>query len=266
MNRRLTMAAMLCLAGCATGYEKFYQPNPSATSAAVSARRAGPPPAQPILDHTGLTGGALLQPYIAQGYAVIVYSSFNGGVVQADQGALDQGRKVGADLVVVSNPSYTGTRSTVIPIVTPTTSTSYSSGTATAYGSGGTATAYGTSTTTTYGTQTDFIPMHVDRFDYLAVYFVKMKVRLGAFVHDLSPEQRQELQSNHGVAIVSIVNGSPAFEADILVGDVILTMDGKPMAGSADYSATLDAKAGRRVDLTLYRHGTIVAKSVTLNP
>lgn len=215
MNRLLTLAAMLCLAGCATGYEKFYQPNPSATPAAVAAHRAAPAPAQPILDHTGLTGDALLQPYVAQGYGVIGYSSFNGGGGQSDKGALDQGRKVGADLVVISNPSYTGTRSTVIPIVTPTTSTSYSTGTATAYGSGGTATAYGTSTTTTYGTQTNFIPMHVDRFDYLAVYFVKMRARLGAFVHDLSPEQRQELQSNHGVAVINIVNASPRSQASI---------------------------------------------------
>ncbi|WP_158543420.1 PDZ domain-containing protein [Dyella solisilvae] len=266
MKRLLTMAAALCLAGCTTGYNKFYYPNTNVTPEYLAAHRVGPAPAQPILDHTGLAGEALVQAYQAQSYTVIGYSSFNAGGGQSDQGALEQGRKVGADLVVVSNPAYTGTRSAVIPVVTPTSSTSFSSGTATAYGSGGSATAFGTSQTTTYGTQTNYIPMHVDRFDYLAVYFVKTKTRLGAVVLNLAPSLQQELQSNHGVTVVAVMNGSPAFDADILAGDIILTMDGKPVAGVAGYSAMLDANAGRRVDLTLYRHGAVVAKSVQLNP
>ncbi|WP_267222554.1 PDZ domain-containing protein [Dyella silvae] len=266
MKWLLVIAAALCMAGCTNGYEKFYRPNPAASSAVVAAHRASPPPAQPILDHTGLVGDALVKAYGAQGYVVLGYSSFNAGGSQSDAGALAQGRAVGADLVVIANPAYTGTQSAVIPVVTPTSSTSYSSGTATAYGTGGSATAFDNSTTTTYGTQTNYIPMHVDRYDFLAVYLVKFKVRLGAQVVDLSPEQRQELQSNHGVAVVGVVNGSPAFDADILVGDLIITMDGRPIGGSADYAALLDQKAGRRVALTINRHGSIFAKEVTLNP
>jgi len=68
------------------------------------------------------------------------------------------------------------------------------------------------------------------------------------------------------VAVYNVIVGSPAFDADILVGDVIQTIDGKPIAGAADYTALLESKVGRQIDLTLYRHGSVITKSVKLNP
>jgi len=265
MKRILIVAAAVMLVGCATGYKDFYRPLPNATPDMIAKSRSAPPPAEPAVDHTGLTGKALGDAYGAQGYAVIGYSSFNSGHKESDSNAVQQGKKVGADLVVISNPQYTGTQSSVIPIVTPTSSTSYTSGSATAYGSGGTATAYGSATTTTYGSQTNFIPISTNRYDYLAVYLVKSKVTLGLRTVDLTSEQRQELQSNHGVMVTVVITGSPAYDADILVGDFVLAMDGTPVAGAAGYSDLIRQKAGKLVSVTIYRHGQTFAKDIQLH-
>jgi len=265
MKRMLIVAAAATLVGCATGYKDFYRPVPGATPEMIANSRLAAAPAEPAVDHTGLTGKALSDAYGAQGYGVIGYSSFNSGHAESDSSAVEQGKKVGADLVVISNPQYTGTQSSIIPIVTPTSSTSYTSGSATAYGSNGTATAYGSATTTTYGSQTNYIPVSTNRYDYLAVYFVRSKVTLGLRTVDLTSEQRQEIQSNHGVMVTVVITGSPAYNADILVGDFVLAIDGTPIAGSAGYSDLMRQKAGKLVSVTIYRHGQTFAKDIQLH-
>ncbi len=195
---------------------------------------------------------------------MIGYSSFNTGHRQSDSDAIEQGAKVGADLVLVVDPKYSGTVTTSVPITTPTTSTSYTTGTATAYGSGGTVNAYGNSTTTTYGTQTHFVPMSVRRFDYGAYYLYRRHYTFGALYRDLNDAERQALQSNKGAVIGTIVDGSPAYEADILAGDVVVAVDGAAVAGWHGLSETLSQKAGRTVELSIVRNGHPLTKTVKL--
>ena len=117
----------------------------------------------------------VLDAYAKRGYVQIGNAMFNSGRDEPETAAVHQGQKVGADLVLILNPKYTGSVTSSVPITTPTTNLSYTSGTATAYGSGGTVTAYGNSTTTTYGTTTNYVPITVNRSDYGAVFFVKQR-------------------------------------------------------------------------------------------
>ena len=103
----------------------------------------------------------------------IGYSSFTSGHRQKDDDAIDQGKKVGADLVLILDPQYAESVTTSVPLTTPTATTSYTNGMATAYGTGGSAVAFGNSTTTTYGTNTTYVPMTVNRYQYGALYLVK---------------------------------------------------------------------------------------------
>lgn len=264
MRRVLGLACAIFLVGCASPYAKFYQPNPNAPLDKVTANRAGPPPVEPSLDHTALVGDELVDAYSAQGYFVIGHSSFNGGRAAADTDAIAQGKKVGADLVVISSPRYTGTRSSVIPIVTPTTSTSYTTGSATAFGSGGSATAYGSATTTTYGSRTNYVPISTDRYDFLAVYMVKIRARVGAVVKNLSDAQKQLMQSNHGVVVTGIMNGSPAFDADLLVGDILLSVDGETIGDADSYGEILKNHSGQTCKFQIYRNGKVIDKQVSI--
>ena len=219
-------ACALSLASCASGYSSFYTPATGATPEAIASLRATPPPTTPLLERSAPGNmEEILAAYAKRGYVMIGHSMFNSGNNESDASALRQGVSVGADLVLILNPQHTGSITSNIPLTTPTTTTAYTTGSATAYGAGGTVRAYGNSTTTTYGSNTTYIPMTVNRSDYGAVYFVKQRFHLGAFVRDLNDAERQELQTNQGVVVLTIVDDTPAFRADILPGDVILTID-----------------------------------------
>ena len=265
MKTLLVGCLALALAGCVNGYSKFYRPFNGINEDIVASRRAAPPTGNPLLDHVGTMDKSVLQGYMAQGFFALGYSSFNGPGGQSENGAIDEAKKLGADLVVVVNPAYQGTRSSIVPITTPTTSTSYTNGTATAYGAGGIVNAYGSSTTTTYGTQTNYVPISIDRYSYGAVYFIKVKSYLGALVQPLTTELQQELQTNHGVVVVNVVRGTPAFEAAILTGDVLLSIDGISLDGPDQYGQVIKEKSGQSVAIKIYRRGTYLVKDVKLN-
>ena len=203
--------------------------------------------------------------YLKRGYVVIGHSEFNSGTQQSEASALKQGQAVSADLVLVLNPRYTGSVTTAIPITTPTSTTTYTTGSATAYGPGGPVTAYGDATSTTYGSQTTYIPMTVHRSDYGAVYFVKRRFQLGVFVRDLTDGERQELQTNQGVVVRTIVDDTPAFRADILPGDIITAINGVTVSHERGFGQMNAALKGQRITVMLIRRGQQMEKSVQLN-
>jgi hypothetical protein len=264
MKHTLLMLVGLALAGCASGYQTFFTRTPGATPEAIAEYRASPAPVQPKLERSDQSPQAINDAYGRHGYAAIGYSSFNSGHNESEAGALKQGTEVGADLVVVLSPKYTGSVTTSIPITTPTSQTSYTSGSATAYGPSGAVTAYGRSTTTTYGSQTNYIPMTINRQDFGAIYFVKRKFVFGAAWRELNDEERQRIQSNSGVVITGIVDDTPAFKSDILTGDILLAIDNLPVGSQEGASRLFQERRGKTVDVKIYRGGTLIHKSVTL--
>lgn len=270
MKLKIAIAAVVfcasILTGCASGYSSFYTPSEGATPEAISSIRATTPPAMPLLERAASENPeAVVAAYAKRGYVVIGTSMFNSGHNESEAAALKQGKAVGADLVLVLNPQYTGTVTTSIPLTMPSSTTSYSSGTATAFGPGGTVNAYGNSTTTTYGSKTTYFPVSVNRSDYGAVYFIKRTFSLGAFVRDLNDKEREELQTNHGVIVLTIVDDTPAFNADVLPGDIITAIDGVPVSNQAGFQNILGERKGKLVLFSLLRRGQPVEKSIRLN-
>lgn len=263
----LAVSLSLLITGCVSGYQQFYQPAQGKTPETIVARRAAPPPAIPLVERSQPDDGQLiLDAYAKRGYAMVGHSTFNSGRPESEDSAVRQGQKVGADLVLILNPKYTGSVTSAIPITTPTTTTSYSSGSATAYGRDGPVTAYGAGTTTTYGSTTNYVPFTVHRSDYGAVFFVKERFSLGVFTRDLNDAERQEFQSNKGAAVRLVVDGTPAFDADILVGDVITAVDGKAVSSAKALSDLLRERAGNVIAVSIVRRGQYIEKSVRLNP
>lgn len=262
--RTFLVITALFLGGCASGYSEFYKSVPNATPELIAKTRETPPPKVPALEHAGGAPADIMAAYARRGYGLIGYSSFNSGRRESDRNALAQGEDVEADLVVVVDPTYTGSISTSVPITTPTTTTSNTTGTATAFGPGGPVTAYDNATTTTYGTQTSYYPMTIHRFDYGALYLYKRHVIFGANYRDLNDSERQALQSNKGVYITSLINGTPAFRSDVLPGDIVVALDGQPVFGAQAFSDQLGTNRGRTVAVTIVRGGQTLSKSVAL--
>ena len=163
----LLITVSLVMSGCASGYKEYYTPVNGVTPEVIAANRASPAPAEPLIERSAFGDvRQIVAGYYKRGFVPIGSSMFNSGKGASEAQALAQGRTVGADLVLVFYPKYTGSATSSVPITTPTTSTSYTAGSATAYGPGGPVTAYGNASTTTYGTNTNYVPITVNRSDY----------------------------------------------------------------------------------------------------
>jgi hypothetical protein len=212
---------------------------------------------------------------IRKGYILIGESAFQSTAPTTEQMILIQARKVGAD-VVLYKATYLGSQQTEMPMIhynPGQTYTTSSSGVlnANAYGSSGYAygsgTYFGNSTTTTPGTySTEMVPMTLNYYSHDAVFFRKnWPPTLGALALPLTEDLKATLQRNSGVVVGAIVNDSPAFRANILQGDVILTIAGEEVATPEDYKDKLKKLAGQKVDIEIWRNGETKTIPVQLN-
>ncbi len=97
-----------------------------------------------------------------------------------------------------------------------------------------------------------------------AVYFVRLKLPFGATFRNLNADERQRVGGKSGVQIGSVIGGTPASEANMRAGDLILAMNDTAITGKDDFQRRLKAKAGQRVMLTVYRNGVSQKRLVRL--
>jgi hypothetical protein len=102
--------------------------------------------------------------------------------------------------------------------------------------------------------------------EWLALYFVRFKLPFGATFRDLRAQERTQLGDGvgGGVAIGSVIGGTPASKANLVGGDIVLEVDGKAIADRAAFAAMLKANAGRSVKLTIVRNGERAVRVVRL--
>ena len=218
----------------------------------------------------------------ARGYALLGFSNFwtTGQDRITEDKAIEQAKLIGADVVLFEG-ELTGTSQAVVPFLTVTpgqTSTTTYSGTAnanirsntntnyntpygninavsntTAYGSANTT---GTSTTTTAPVfNTQMIPVTVNRYDYQVLFFRKRFYIFGAQYDALPSELRQQLQRNTGLIVKVVVEGFSAYNANILIDDVLTTIDGETITTAEAFAQQLQARAGREVEIEVLRNG-----------
>jgi S1-C subfamily serine protease len=193
---------------------------------------------------------------LEKNYVLLGYSSFNGPGSRASQ-VLSHATSIGAAAAVVYS-KYSNTVSGTVPLVLPSQpTTSVSSVQGSVAGTGGYATYSGTATTTTYGGTTAYnLPYRIDRFDQFATFWAKGRPPiLGVFGRDLSSEERAELERNGGVAIVAVMQGSAAFRANLLRGDIVLALNGVQVQDQQQFFGLLEPLAGTEVSLEIYRSG-----------
>jgi hypothetical protein len=172
------------------------------------------------------------------GYTLLGFSDFEGPRL-TDGGVRFQAKQVGADVVLVSR-AYLRTETPP----TPWPSRMNSMGMFTAPG----------------------IPVTVRVYQYQAGFFRRGRPAiLGVFYRAAPSEIRQKLERNTGVFVFVVRNGSPAFNANLLEGDVILKTDGEDVMSEADMREKLNKLAGRKVELEIWRDGRFKTISVQLN-
>jgi PDZ domain len=263
-------ATLALLAGCASGFKKYYRPVPSDRLAMLVPQLAPPPPQPAVYLHSA-DMQADAKRLSEDGYVFIGESSFYGPANRSNEAqAVTQGKKVGAAIVMFKS-EYMDTRTGVIPyaVANPAVvSTVNTSGTV--YGSGGSASYSGTGTVTTPGGYSTYpIPYSVDRNTFYASYWARRdpnKIHLGLNYAPLDDATRHRLERNTGVRIAIVVRGTPAFNANFLEGDILLKLNGTDITDVQGLSADLNRMAGQKVTFDLLRGDDPRSITLTLNP
>jgi C-terminal processing protease CtpA/Prc len=114
--------------------------------------------------------------------------------------------------------------------------------------------------------QTTYVPENVEYYDYSAAFWAKAKPPiLGVLVQPLSDEQKKLYETNKGVSVFVVVNGSPAFNADILKGDLLMSLAGEEIIMPDQFFDIVNRHAGQAVELGLIRDGKSMTVQLRLN-
>ncbi len=97
----------------------------------------------------------------------------------------------------------------------------------------------------------------------VAAYFVRFKPPFGASFRDLTTSERANIGAD-GVWIGQVIGQSPADEANLAPGDVVMRIDGVPVRDRAMFQAQLRAKAGTAVNLFVRRGERTFSRVVRL--
>lgn len=228
MRSFIGLAASLAFAACATeGVENFYTdfsdqwhglPGPSGTVSIAS------------VPHPADTDDVFEM--FSEGYAFLGVSSFN-GPLENNSSVLAHAQKIGAHKVLAST-RYTETRAGSIPITTARAVTSTGSGTISANGPNGVVTGSYVGTSTSYVPTTTMLPWQVRRFDQTALYFAPLGPScFGVWLIEPTDAERLAAGTNRVATVAAVREGSPAFIADILAGDLLVSINGQTVASSA---------------------------------
>jgi len=96
-----------------------------------------------------------------------------------------------------------------------------------------------------------------------AVYYVKFKLPFGATFRDLHAEERDAVGAT-GVRLDTIVGNSPADQASLLKGDIVLKFNGVAVRDRAHFQQLLRAHMGKHVSLIVSRDGALLTRLVRL--
>jgi len=259
----LFSCVLIAFSGCANPYTQFYT-DLTGDVDVLSSPNFVTPTGEPKLVK-GLNVDNDTRRMLENGYSCIGISSFNAANVNTAS-AIAQAKKVRADTVVVYS-EYTGTVSGSMPINYPDSQTTTGFHSGGIYGPGtGYVTYSGSSYYTTYGTKTIYVPYNIHRFDYLATYWVKVKqFVLGVHLAPLTDELRKEIGSNKGAYVNIVVKGSPAFNSDVLVGDIIRKFNSEEVVDAPHLQSLLNANRGKEIQVELFRNGDTIVKKIRLN-
>jgi S1-C subfamily serine protease len=75
----------------------------------------------------------------------------------------------------------------------------------------------------------------------------------------LPPRLAERLGSPTGLQIADVTPGSPAAEAGLLRGDIVVALDGELVVTvTTVQKAMVEGAIGRRIEVTVWRHGALV--------
>jgi PDZ domain len=197
-----------------------------------------------------------------QGY-VLLGRSTSVDAAQDTAGAVRQATKLGAEIVVTyANHQNTGTGQA--PAAKPAGATASAS--PPANGDPGSTIYSGSSTPP--ASETEDVAPPVGKYQQGAAYFgPNPRKGLGVLLKALKPPakgQAHPAAAHRGMEITAVCQDSPAYRADIMAGDVLVSVDGKPVYDQPTAHSAIAASAGRQVKIVVIRKKEKVFKTVAV--
>lgn len=250
--RHLLLLACIVVAGCASSGQRSYYQEFVNIDDLTEVQTLGKGEEPTIVITRDLAQDVKLAR--SKGYIPIGGASFN-GTPDSEAAIAKHAKSWGAVLVLVNN-RFTNTATTTTPLLLPSTQTTTGSGAIS--GNQGSYTFYGS--TTTRGTVAIPITTTERRFDQVTIYFVKStrKLRFGLFVADMPMDLRVQVERNSGALIENVAEGSPAFAANVIPGDVLIELNGTPVANGQHARQLMESvpPTSKTCKLTVIRKGT----------
>lgn len=107
----------------------------------------------------------------------------------------------------------------------------------------------------------DHVPADGAPGEFLAMYYVRFKLLFGATFRNLTGKEREAVENRGGVQIGSVIGSTPASDANLMSGDLVIAFDGRALRDRVEFQSLLQAAAGRPVTLTV-RRGTVTMDRV----
>jgi len=245
------LAARLCvlvgmgmLAGCTSRYVDTYQPSEQTLDAGF-VRAAG----EPVVERASEDINSDVSAKYEAGLGVVGQSAFV-GLGESESGAVDQARQVGA-AVVLLDTAYKGVEPGIGPIHTilPVTETEARTPSADEFGR---LSYLDLPASAPYQGRRTVYTRSLGVYSQRAFYFEPLD-RTGAGVL-FGDETR----------VAAVRKDSPAAQADIRAGDVLVSVGGQRIADQSAARAALGAAKGKSIDVALTRDGARITKKITV--
>ena len=249
----LLLTLIATIQGCTSNVQKFYQENTYPEEVLLELEMLEEPN-EPVIIRLDRQAHDTTDPggMKSNGFLPLGFSSFSGPAM-TDSEAERFAKKIGATHVLVSQ-DFRNSNSGAVPITTYTPNTTYHSGNV--YSSYGTAsysgTSYGTTASTTY------VPYTVNIYEVLASFWVKRnwKPTVGVQVDAISNENSRKVGRNTGVIVQVVTRNSPAFFANVLVGDVIIEINNRSVDDLESFS-----NAAKSIDKGQKKYTCVVVRN-----
>jgi S1-C subfamily serine protease len=254
MKHLLGVFVVVLVSACASPYAQFYRGVPDARKL---------PSYQPLQGEIQIYStddfDRDIRTLVRQSYMPIGQSTFNAASRGVTEGQLrEQARNVGAQVVLVSS-HYVRTASGAAPPTLPQTNGA-------AHVPGGTVNPHGTGAGTTHGSQRAMMPYAIPRSEAGAVFVIKVFSRVGIVIAPIDDETRKRLKTDGAVSVLEVVEGTPAFAADVLPGDLVLAVGGERVQSAGHYIRLLNRYQGKSVTFEFDRNGTLIEKQLEIRP
>ena len=234
--------SFVLLAGCSSLNNAKKQPS-SYHSLPTTEGRAAPEKASEVQLVRGTQIKTNYMLFLRKGYVAIGYSLFQ--TLSSDGREVTEiAKKENANLAVAYKMSKT-VYQIYLPTISPTANRA-----GTSIGS---------------GVATGQMPLKIDGHDYLVMYWAKAASRpFGVYLSNPSPRVRNSIGVSGGAYVNTVINNTPANNADIVAGDVILAINHVNIQGAQEANLILHRDTGRIILVKIWHHGKTRTKAIEL--